>query len=241
MNRMSRRAALGGALAVLVLAASSADAQRRPAPRPTPTALTPAQRDSLVERADASRMKGAPDAPVMILEISDYQCPYCARFATGTLPALDSLYVKPGNVRFVFINYPIPSHRDAWTAAEAALCAGVQGRYWPMHDLLFARQREWSAQGLDAARLAHYAESIGLDSAAFRYCTETDLVAGLIVGDAMNVARAGIDGTPSFLLNGKKALSGAQPLDVFRREIDALLAEANTSTPHPEPTAPHSP
>ena len=120
---------------------------------------------------------------------------------------------------------PIPSHPEAWVAAEGALCAGAQNSFWPMHDLLFARQAKWSREGLSAERLDGYAASLKLDVAAFRACTTSDAVAPLLVNDLMRISGAGIGGTPTFILNGEHAITGAQPLSEFQSRIDALLGE----------------
>lgn len=217
------------ALAALLLLAAAPACSQAPAADAGRTRIAPlsaAQRDSLATRADRSRSRGAEGAPVTIYEISDFQCPYCRQFAVETYPALDSAYIQTGKVRLVFIPYPIPSHPEAWVAAEAALCAGAQDKFWPMHDLLFARQAEWSAEGLSPERLDGYAASLKLDVAAFRACTLSDAVAPLLVNDLMRITGAGIGGTPTFILNGEHAIAGAQPFSEFQSQIDALLAGA---------------
>ncbi len=183
--------------------------------------------DSLLERADRGRMKGADSAQIIIIEISDFQCPYCREFAAGTYRQLDSAYVRTGRARMLYINLPLSSHREAFGAAEAAMCAGAQGKFWPMHDRLFATQREWSNQPDAAQRFERLAGEMQLDMAAFRDCTANDRTAPIIVADAMQAAEARINGTPTFILNargGQRTLSGAVPFDQFAREIDALLS-----------------
>jgi protein-disulfide isomerase len=188
-------------------------------------------RDSVLARAERSRFRGTEGAPVVIYEVSDFQCPFCARFVEETYAALDSAYIQPGHVRLVFVNLPLPNHPDAWAASEAALCAGVQDRFWPMHDLLFARQREWSEGGLSAARAAEYAASIGLDVPQFRHCVENDEVAPIIISDLMQATSAGIGGTPTFIINGQDVVSGAVPFEQLRERIDPLLAGAPARQP----------
>src|SRR5437867_13352736 len=115
---------LAAATCVLMTAVSAANGQ---APLPPPSS------DPL-----AARAKGRPDAPVTVYEMSDFQCPYCRAFALATMPLLEREYVQAGKVRFVYINLPLSSlHKNAATAAEVALCAARQQRFWPMHDLLF--------------------------------------------------------------------------------------------------------
>lgn len=220
------RSTPAGALIALLLAATAACAQSPPAAGTAAATLGAAERDSVIARAERARSKGADSARVTIYEVSDYQCPFCARFAAETGPALDSAYVRTGKAKIVFINLPIPSHREAWAAAEGALCAGAQGKYWPMHDLLFQKQQEWSAGGLNTPKLLEYGRSLGLDAEALRRCLDSDAVAPILVSDIMQTAGAGIGGTPTFILSAggqQRAVQGAQPFAAFQKEIDALL------------------
>jgi protein-disulfide isomerase len=183
---------------------------------------------SSLERAEQARSKGAHDAPVTIVELSDFQCPYCADFARNTLPALDSVYVRTGKVRMIFLNFPLPNHGSSWVAAEAAMCAGAQGAFWPMHDRLFATQQEWGG-GSDAhEHFARYAADLSLDSDAFEWCVERDLMATLLSVDLMQSVRSGAGATPTFVINGRHVLSGAQPFTAFAEIIDPILAGAGT-------------
>lgn len=199
--------------------------------------------DSIVNRANRERMKGPEDAPLTIIELSDFQCPYCREFATTTYRQIDSAYVRTGRARIIYVNLPLSTHKEAFPAAEAAMCAGAQGRFWQMHDRLFATQREWSGQPDAVARFERLAQEVGVDVAAYRDCTANDRTATLIVADAMQAAEARINGTPTFILNsrnGQRALTGAVPFDQFSREIDALLAGPPAPAPGqtPPPTAP---
>lgn len=191
-------------------------------------------RDSVVSLANQSRSKGSESAPVTIIEISDFQCPYCRQFAAEAYPKIDSAYVQTGKVRFLFINLPLPMHAEAWPASEAALCAGAQGAFWPMHDRLFATQQEWSGKPDAAARFAQMAAQLKLDTAAFRECMENDYVAPILVSDVMQASQAGLTGTPSFIFNGQEAASGALPFEEFQRRIDALLAGAPGAGAQPQ-------
>jgi protein-disulfide isomerase len=177
----------------------------------------------VLSAADASRSKGAEDAPVTIVEISDFQCPFCARWAQETLPALDSAYIQTGQVRMIYINYPLPTHGQAWSSAKAALCAGAQDAFWPMHDVLFEEQRSWSGQDRPYPLYQDYASRIGIDTGAFATCMENDQVAQILVGDLMQVTRAGITGTPTFVINNEVALSGHLTLEEMAEHIDPFL------------------
>lgn len=194
-------------------------------PAPAPAQGMSASDTTWLGRVSASRIKGDPAAKVTIVELSDFQCPFCREFARNTLARLDSAYIQTGKARLVYFNFPLPNHRRAWVAAEAALCAGAQGAFWPMHDLLFARQEEWSADGEAAAHFERYAGEVGVKLEEFRTCTRDDLVAPLLSADLMQAAGTGANSTPSFILNGEKLLSGAQPFEEFQRAIEELLAK----------------
>lgn len=185
--------------------------------------VVPSDRSVVVERADRARVKGDTGAPVRILEVSDFECPYCKQFYDETFPGVDSLYVRTGQVEYVWLAYPNPSHRLAYPAIEAAYCAGAVGRFWPMHDLLFERQGEWT-QAQDLVDVfAGYAEELGIDAASFRNCLVEDLPSGLVARDYGAASRGGVSGTPFFMIGDSTAIQGAQPLSRFREALDGLL------------------
>lgn len=188
-------------------------------------AVVPSDRSAVQERADQSRALGDTTRPITILEISDFQCPYCAQFYQETLPALDSLYVETGKAQFIFISYPSSGHDRAWPAAEAAFCAGAVGRFWPMHDTLFANQEEWSQADEPTEMFVRWAGQIGVDEASFRTCLVEDLSSQVMVRDLEQVANARISATPFFIINNSVPIQGAQPLEAFRATIDSLLQE----------------
>lgn len=162
---------------------------------------------------------GSDDAPVTIIEFSDYQCPFCSRFWGDTLPQIKSEYIDTGKVKFAYRDFPLNSiHPDAQKAAEAAECAGEQGNYWEMHDKLFE-----NIQALDSASLKRYAQQIGLDANTFNECLDSGAMANEVNQDLAEGQAAGVRGTPAFFINGK-LVSGAQPFSVFKQVIDAELA-----------------
>jgi len=166
--------------------------------------------------------RGRSDAPVTIVEFSDYECPYCARL-TPVLRQLEDKY--PGQVRRVFMDFPLPSHRDALAAAAAARCADDQGRYWEMHDLLFENQK-----ALRQADLRQYAKKIGLTAETFEQCMSTVATADRVKAARSQGEKLGVQGTPTFLINGRM-VSGAVPLDVLSQIIEDELAWlASTAT-----------
>jgi len=167
---------------------------------------------------------GSPDAQVTIEEFTDFQCPYCRVFALQTLPLIKETYVETGLVRYIVKDFPLPTHPNATIAAEAARCAGAQGAYWLMRDLLFDRQAQWSpletGEVVDA--FVGYAEELALDSAAFQQCFDSGEFGELVRLDMWDGEQAGVQGTPSFRINGQ-LISGAYPFETFQELIEAEL------------------
>jgi protein-disulfide isomerase len=192
--------------------------------RPAPSAQ-PAPAITKVSVGDSPSL-GKSDAPVTVIEFSDYQCPFCQRFVRNTLPALKTDYIDTGKVRYVFRDFPLAMHRQARKAAEAAHCAGEQGKYWEMHDVIFNNQ-----QALKVEDLKEHASSLDLEPAAFNNCLEQGKYAAEIDKDFADGSTAGITGTPSFFIgktepNGTiegTLIRGAQPITAFRQVIDGLL------------------
>ena len=172
--------------------------------------------------------RGKAEAPLTIIEFSDYQCPYCKRHVDQTLPKLLADYVDTGKARYAFRDYPLEQiHPLAAKAAEAARCAGDQGKYWEMHDRLFANQKE-----LQPEKLPSHAEALKLDVTAFRSCLDDGRHAARVKEDLQAGEELGARGTPMFVVGtsgGNRVttgvvIHGAQPIAVFKSEIDKLLA-----------------
>jgi protein-disulfide isomerase len=183
---------------------------------------------NVLERALESRAKGGDSARVVVFEIADFQCPYCAQFAADVAPALNEKYVDTGRVQWVFVNLPLYSHPLAWHAAEAALCAGVAGdAFWPMHDRLFAEQETWTASDDPQARFAEYAADLGVPADGFRSCTADDEVAAVILQDLGSAVSAGISGTPTFIiLKGQEVVDqivGLRSVEDWSEILDGAL------------------
>jgi protein-disulfide isomerase len=171
---------------------------------------------------------GNPDAPIRIDEYSDFQCSHCAGFYQTTEKELMNTYVADGAVYFVYNTFGDFMGPDSADMGGAAYCAGDQGKFWEMHDVILSNQG--SAQG--ARRLAEFAEYLKLDMDEFESCFNGNAYKDLIDQDAKDGLAAGIKATPSFVLtytvNGEvktKLIEGAQPFDAFKQEIDAVLAE----------------
>jgi len=158
--------------------------------------------------------KGPPNAPITIVEFSDFECPYCVK-AEPTVKDLIAAY--PGKIRLVYRDFPLPMHKSAPKAAEAAHCAEDQGKYWEMHDKLFA-----NATKLDPKDLKVYARDVGLDGGKFDQCLDSGEKAKLVDSHKKAGDEAGVSGTPAFFINGRQ-LSGAQPLDAFKAIVDQEL------------------
>jgi protein-disulfide isomerase len=159
---------------------------------------------------------GPANAPITIVEFSDYQCPYCQAWYKQTFDQLMANY--PGKIRFVYRDLPLPGHPESLPAAEAANCAGEQGAYWKFHDDLFSGQYP-----LGRASYEQYASDLGLDTAAFTACLDDHHTQAEVKADAADAVRLGLNGTPSFVINGQ-ILVGAQPFEQFKAIIDADLA-----------------
>lgn len=167
---------------------------------------------------------GDPEAPVTIVEYTDFQCPFCRRHFEETFSQIVENYVDTGTVRYVFKDFPLTSiHPQAREAAQAARCAGDQAAFLGMHDLLFERQDAWSNRTPTDIFIG-YAEELGLDEATFDECLTSEKYAEAVDADLQEGAALGITGTPAFFLNGYP-LSGAQPYSVFVQAIDSLLAQ----------------
>ena len=168
---------------------------------------------------DDDAVKGDANAPVTIIEWSDFECPFCERFYTQTLPSIQKEYIDTGRVKFVYRDFPLDFHQNAQKAAEAAECADEQGKFWEMHDLLF---ENGVSGGVSAFK--KYASDLGLDTGKFNDCLDSGKMASEIAKDLQDGARAGIRGTPGFIINGQ-LVSGAQPFENFKQIIDAELAK----------------
>jgi len=176
--------------------------------------------ERFLKRAAESRAKGAENAPVLVYEIADFQCPFCARFAVDVFPHIDSAYVKTGKVQWVFVNLPMPSHGNAWAASEAALCAGaVSNRFWVMHDRLFVAGQEWVGVGDPGPLMQRYARDAGVPMEAFNACVAQDRVAPLILQDVIFGSR--VTGTPTFVVNNQQTVVGVKSFEEWRQILDA--------------------
>ena len=178
---------------------------------------------------------GAEDAPVTVVEFADYQCPFCLRFTKTTFPLLKQKYIDTGKVRWVALNLPLPFHKDARKAAQAAHCAGEQDRFWEMRDVLFRNPQRLNAENLPA-----HAAALSLDMDAFNACLQSDRHLAEIDQDAKDANAVRLTGTPSFIIGKStgdtitgQVVIGAQPMNAFDRAISKALEQqtAEKKTP----------
>ena len=180
--------------------------------------------------ADNDPIIGNPDAPITIIEFSDFQCPFCARFHIQTLPTIMEEYIEKGSVKLVFRDFPIQSiHPNAVPASVAAECANEQGKFKQMHDILFEKQNEWSnLETVYAIELFNqYSEQINLEQEQFSSCLSTAKYVKEIQNDLDDGRTYGVTGTPGFFIGNQQIgfveLKGAQPFESFKNVIDRQL------------------
>jgi protein-disulfide isomerase len=190
-------------------------AQRKPAPPSgAPAAVAPA--------ADGFRgyTLGAASAPIEVTEYSDFECPFCASFATVQMPVIREQLIGPGKLRWRYRDFPLPSHRYSRYAALAAQCAGEQGKFWEMHDRLF-EQHQWAPTGDNPRTLFRdFARAVGVDVDKYDACMDAQRYAGRIEASAQEGEAVGVRGTPSFYVNGRPF--GRSTSDDFKALVDSL-------------------
>ncbi len=212
---------------------STVESARIPVPQPTqipsPSLQIPTPQITEIILGD-DPVKGNTDAPITMVEFSDFQCPFCARFFQQTLPLLEENYIDTGKIKFVYKDLPLDNiHPNARLTHIAAECADEQEKFWEYHDILFENQGQWgrlSASALDS-QLKQYAATLGLDSAIFDSCLVSSEIANEVDEDILQGAQYGATGTPTFFIgNNEKGyvkLVGAQPYVAFQNILDNQL------------------
>jgi protein-disulfide isomerase len=209
LGALATAAALGLAAAPSAAAQSDSKAQSQQAAKP----------DILAERS-----MGSPVAPITVYEMSDFQCPYCRRHAMDVFPALERDYIRPGKVRWIFINFPLTSiHPNAAAAAELALCGARVGKFWPLHDLLYKHQETWAPLKEPGPFLLSLADSAGAPRKTVEACLTSSAARPELEADAEAAPRSGARSTPTFYIEGG-LLVGAQPLEVWQQVLDSIYA-----------------
>lgn len=203
------------------LAALEAAPTPTAAPAPLPQRAVPvAQRRATDISIDGSPIRGPEDAPITIVAFSDFQCPYCSR-VHPTMQRLLATY--PQSVRLVFKHNPLPMHPDAPLAHRASIAAGEQDHFWEMHDLIFANIRD-----LSRSTLMSYATELDMNLTKFVADMDSERVASMLNSDMAESERLGVNGTPTFYINGQ-FVSGAQPFENFQVLIERELARVDAS------------
>jgi len=205
--------------------------------QPAPAAAAPVVEPTRVPviydiETDGFPSLGPANAPITIVEFSDYQCPFCYRWRMQVYDQLLAEY--PDKLRFVYRNFPLSFHQNAFGAAEAALCAGDQNKYWEYHDALFDNYNTLNDQTgkvLGVADYSFFASGLDIDTAAFEECMTSRKYKAFIESDMQYASmlpadngEAAVGGTPTFFVNGHR-LGGAYPIEYFREIIDAELAK----------------
>jgi protein-disulfide isomerase len=164
--------------------------------------------DSISDRADRGRILGDSSAPVWVIMASDFQCPYCKQWEDANYAKIVKDYVKTGRVRLAFLNMPLSMHRNALPASEAAMCASVQSKFWPMHDTLFASQTAWEVLPDPRPKFDSITKALGVDMPQWRACMAEHATVALIDADRDRARQAGVNSTPTFFV-GSQILAGA--------------------------------
>ena len=211
------------------LPANNVPTAQQPAPTPTPAAPAPdPSANATPPDVGTGPFIGKADAPISVIEFTDFQCPFCQRHFQQTFGDIKKNYVDTGKIKYYVRYFPLSFHPNAEKAAETAACADDQGKYWEMHDKLFTAQNDWS--NLDAATalttFKGYAKDLGLVSAAFATCIDSGSKAAMIAKDEAAGSASGVNGTPGFWIlgpNGKhQMISGAYPFATFQSAIDGM-------------------
>jgi protein-disulfide isomerase len=200
--------------------------------KPAPAAVvTPVE--NVVMNLARAPMRGSESARVALVEVSDFECPFCARYAMQTSAQVVREFVETGKIRYAFVHLPISSHRNAFKAAEAAMCAGDQGKFWEMRDRLFANQ-----SALARPRLPESAGAIGIRVDAFNACLDGARHAPLVQADLTMASKFGVTATPTFFIGtidprtrsfrATHRIVGAKNFSVFKGALDAAIGSARS-------------
>jgi protein-disulfide isomerase len=181
---------------------------------------------SLLGRADRGRIRGDSSAKLWLTMVSDFQCPYCRQWHDEVFATVIRDYVATGKVRIAYLNFPLAMHVNAMPAAEAAMCASVQGKFWEMHDAIFRTQEQWAGRVDPRPMFDSLATSIGVAPEPYRSCMTSNATRPMILADQARATAAGVRATPTFFIIGttNEQLEGAVPLPEFRAALDKALA-----------------
>ena len=174
---------------------------------------------------------GKPDAPVQVIEFADFECPACGQFATLAEPDIRKRLVDAGTISYRFYDYPLPMHKNTWSASNAAACADEQGKFWEMHDQLFNAQDQWNGQATSRpkGKFMEYAKALGLNVDQFEACFDAKKYQPRIKANEMMATKRGASQTPTFVI-GDKMIGGAISFDRFKGLVDSALVLAKADS-----------
>jgi protein-disulfide isomerase len=172
-------------------------------------------------------LRGSPNAPVEVIEFGDFECPSCGQFSALTEPDVVSRLVNTGQIRFRYIDFPLQMHKNTWDASLAAACANDQGKFWQMHDALFANQDRWNGEATSRPRgpIGDLAKAIGLDMTRYNACMDAETHRRQIQANLDEAVRRQVPSTPTFVF-GDKMVPGALPYDKFKEYVDSMPKSA---------------
>ena len=224
-----------GVVAVIGVGALSYVATR---PKTTSTQIDP----TLPALKAQGYLLGQPSAPVEVVEYADFECPSCGQFATLTEPDVRTRLVNTGKVRMRFMDFPLSMHKNTWDASLAASCANAQGKFWEMHDQIFANQDKWNGEATSNPRkpLSALAQGLGLDMSKYGSCMQGETHRAQIQANLQEGERRGINQTPSFIIGGH-LVPGALPFDQFNKLVEAELAKGPSNATPSESAAAGAP
>jgi protein-disulfide isomerase len=195
------------------------------------TSAAAADDDPRLAVADTARITGNPAAKVWLVMASDFQCPACKLWHDSYSAEIMRDYVATGKVRFAYINFPLDQmHPNARAASEAAMCAAAQGKFWNVHDRIFAKQDEWAATPDPVPAFRQIVTDAGIDTVAWNKCLVDDVMIPLIDADQARGRAGGVDQTPYFFIGSQK-VGGAIPANRMRPMLDAAISQAGGSNP----------
>ena len=231
--KASKRGGPGGgfwiALVVMAVIGVGALSWMSSRPKTTSTTIDP----TLPPMKAQGYVLGSPTAPVEVIEYADFECPSCGQFAALTEPDIRTRLINTGKLRMRFLDFPLSMHKNTWDASLAASCANDQGKFWEMHDQIFATQDKWNGEATSNPRkpLGALAKGLGLDMAKYDSCMDAETHRAQIQANLQEGERRGISSTPSFIIGGQ-LIPGALPFDQFNKLVEAELAKS------PPPAAP---
>jgi protein-disulfide isomerase len=178
---------------------------------------------------------GSPTAPVEVIEFADFECPACGQYATITEPDVRTTLVNTGQIRVRYMDYPLSMHKNTWDASLAAACANAQGKFWEMHDALFANQDRWNGEATSRPRpvIADLAKGLRLDMTKYDACMEAETYRPQIQATLAEGERRGVHSTPTFVFDGTM-VANALPYDKFKQYVDSAAARVS-ATPAAKP------